>query len=239
VTLWAEGTDAPTQLAQTRTGDEGRFVLNADGRGAVLYLVVKGDRSAATSGDNPALALMTVLGSTVPANTVVNEMTTVASVWTHNQFIDGTAASKSPPATCRISSICKPADGAPRSKTQSTALKQRRWQTSPHCRVYWLAARRVKPDVCTQPIRSHDAARRQDADTLAAAQSVARNPAYQPGKLFALLDNFYPDPQGKTLRQTPYLPYPSYALSAWMLPLKFTGGGLSAPPQGTAPSVRP
>jgi hypothetical protein len=38
-----------------------------------------------------------------------------------------------------------------------------------------------------------------------------------------------PSPAGKTLRQTPYMPYLSYAPSAWVLPLKFTGGGLSAP----------
>ena len=43
------------------------------------------------SGDNPAIALVTVLGSTPPANVVINEMTTVASVWTNAQFIDGTA----------------------------------------------------------------------------------------------------------------------------------------------------
>jgi hypothetical protein len=34
---------------------------------------------------------LSVLGTTSPANVVVNEITTVASVWTHNQFIDGTA----------------------------------------------------------------------------------------------------------------------------------------------------
>ncbi|HEY6380639.1 MAG TPA: hypothetical protein VIY07_02420, partial [Pseudolabrys sp.] len=64
---------------------------------------------------------------------------------------------------------------------------------------------------------------------MAAMLSVARNPAYKPGRLFALLDAFYPVPKGKTLRPTTYLPYLSYAPSAWVLPLKFTGGGLSAP----------
>ena len=43
------------------------------------------------SGDNPAIALLTVLGSKPPAKVVINEMTTVASVWTHAQFLDGTA----------------------------------------------------------------------------------------------------------------------------------------------------
>ena len=34
---------------------------------------------------------MAVLGSKPPAKVVINEMTTVASVWTHAQFLDGTA----------------------------------------------------------------------------------------------------------------------------------------------------
>jgi hypothetical protein len=94
VTLWAASADAPRQLAQTRTGPDGRFALSGDGKGAILYLVAKGGRPAANRvvvGDNPALALLTVLGSKPPAKAVVNEMTTVASVWTHAQFLDGTA----------------------------------------------------------------------------------------------------------------------------------------------------
>jgi len=67
------------------------------------------------------------------------------------------------------------------------------------------------------------------ADTLMAAQSVARNAAYRPERLFALLDAFYPVPKGKTLRATPYMPYRSISPSAWVLGLKFTGGGLNAP----------
>ena len=39
---------------------------------------------------------MTVLGSKAPAEVTINEMTTVASVWTHNQFIDGTAIKGQP-----------------------------------------------------------------------------------------------------------------------------------------------
>jgi hypothetical protein len=32
-------------------------------------------------------------------------------------------------------------------------------------------------------------------------------------------------PQGKHLRATPYMPYLSFAPGAWVLPLKFAGGG--------------
>src|SRR5262249_19709905 len=58
-----------------------------------LYLIAKGGRPTvnAASGDNPAIVLMTVLGGTVPANAVINEMTTVASVWTHAQFLNDDA----------------------------------------------------------------------------------------------------------------------------------------------------
>ena len=82
VTLWAAGAGAPQQLGQTQTDADGRFVLSTDGKGAILYLVAKGGRPAANKagGDNPALALLTVLGSTAHDKAVVNEMTTVASV---------------------------------------------------------------------------------------------------------------------------------------------------------------
>src|SRR5882724_10353748 len=44
VTLWAASAGAPKQLAQTRTGADGRFALNAaaPGKDAILYLVAKG-----------------------------------------------------------------------------------------------------------------------------------------------------------------------------------------------------
>lgn len=39
--------------------------------------------------DNPAIALLTVVGAKGPANVTIDEFTTIASVWTHNQFIEG------------------------------------------------------------------------------------------------------------------------------------------------------
>jgi hypothetical protein len=56
-------------------------------------LVAKGGTPATNKagGDNPAIALIGVVGAKPPATVTINEMTTVASVWTHNQLIDGTA----------------------------------------------------------------------------------------------------------------------------------------------------
>src|SRR5271167_3983558 len=94
VTLWSASADAPKQLAQTQSGDDGRFTLSAEGSpDGILYIVAKGGVPAAnkSGGDNPAIALISVLGSKPPANVVINEFTTVASVWTNAQFLDGTA----------------------------------------------------------------------------------------------------------------------------------------------------
>src|SRR5262245_14759653 len=97
VTLWAATAGDPKQLAQTRTGADGRFSLGVPattGSDSSLYLVAKGGQSSANkaSGDNPAIALLAVVGtSNPPPKVAINELTTVASVWTHNQFIDGTA----------------------------------------------------------------------------------------------------------------------------------------------------
>src|SRR5262249_19985700 len=65
-------------------------------------------------------------------------------------------------------------------------------------------------------------------DTLTAAQSIARFPWYQTERLFALIDEFYPVPEGKALRAVPFMPYLSVPPSAWVLPLKFDGGGYRA-----------
>jgi hypothetical protein len=65
-------------------------------------------------------------------------------------------------------------------------------------------------------------------DTLSAAQSIARYPWYRPERLFSLLDEFYPLPAGKMMRSVPFMPYLKFSPSAWVLPLKFDGGGYRA-----------
>jgi len=73
-------------------------------------------------------------------------------------------------------------------------------------------------------------------DTLLAAEAIARYPWYQPVRLFALLDLFYPvppvrmdgQPKPPNMRPVPFMPYLIWAPSAWVLPLKFDGGGYRA-----------
>ena len=90
-------------------------------------------------------------------------------------------------------------------------------------------ATRVKADACDSLFAAATAPDgKAPADTLAAAEFIARAPWHNPEKVFALLATFYPVPDPKTaLRAAPFMPYLSFAPSAWVLPLKFSGGGLS------------
>src|SRR5215813_6851655 len=86
------------------------------------------------------------------------------------------------------------------------------------------AVTQVKPDATSKFLTA--APRRSGkvpTDTLTALEGVSRDSGYQPERLFALLNDFYPVPEGKNLRPTPFMPYLSWAPSAWVLPLKFTG----------------
>ena len=83
VTLWQASADAPKQLAQTKTNEDGRFEVHAKGasKDGILYLVATGGvpKASKTAGDNPAIALLAVIGSNPPASVTINELTTVAS----------------------------------------------------------------------------------------------------------------------------------------------------------------
>ena len=238
VTLWAEGSGAPRQLAQARTGADGRFALTADGGGANLYLIAKGGRPSANAaaGENPAIALMTVLGSTAPTNVVVNEMTTVASVWTHAQFLDGEAI-KGNALGLKIAAGNVPNFVDLQTGGWGSAIQDplNSGQTPTMANFATLAdllsgcATLVTANACDRLfIATTPPKGAAPTNTLTAAQSIARYPWYQPEKLFGLLDEFYSVPAGKTMRAVPFMPYLSFPPSAWVLPLKFDGGGYRA-----------
>ena len=241
VTLWAASAVAPVQLGQTRSGTDGRFQLQASvqkGTDSNLYLVAKGGQATAskTSGDNPAIALLTVLGNKSPTDVTINEMTTVASVWTHAQFIDGTkiqghalglriAAGNVPNFVDLATGGYGEAIQGPLNSGQTPTMAN----FATLADVFAGCIAQVTSDACAKLFAAATPPKGgAPIDTLTAAQSIAKSPWYQPGRVFALLDAFYPIPQGKPMRVVPYMPYLSFSPSAWVLPLKFDGGGYRA-----------
>src|SRR5262245_31161884 len=210
VTLWAASMADPRHLAQTTTNSDGRFQIDSQepiGTDVILYLIAKGGEAAVNkgSGDNPAVALLSVLGNAPPSTVVINEMTTVASVWTHAQFLNG-AAIKGHALGLKIAAGNVPNFVDLQTGGWGTAIQDplNSSQTPTMANFATLAdllagcAARVTADACsklfaaaTPPTGSAP------SDTLTAAQSIARYPWYKPERLFALLDEFYPIPQGK------------------------------------------
>ena len=242
MTLLAASAGQPKQLAQTKTDNDGRFVIHSTGTpDSSLYLVATGGVSAANqgAGDNPAIALITVVGSNPPARVTINEFTTIASVVTHAQFIDDTTI-KGSPLQLRIAAGNVPnfvdLETGSWGPTILDALNSAQTPTMANfgtlANVMAGCITRVRPDACSQFFAATTPpSGGAPPDTLLAAEVVAFFPWHQPDKIFALLNEFYPLPKpgtpGKLLRDTPYLPYLTFAPSAFVFPLKFTGGGVS------------
>ena len=232
VTLYLAGDGKPTQLAQGMSGEDGAFTLDVGAdklNGAadkVLYLVAHGGtpKGTADKGANDAIALLTVLGSERPKTVTVNEFTTIASVWTGAQFLEGEVLS-GPQLGLRIA-----AGNVPNFVDLSTggygttiqdALNSGQTPTMANfatlANLLAGAVTQVQPDAANQFLTAATPrSGKAPADTLTALEGVARDSGYKPQRLFELLGTFYPVPKGKNLRPTPFMPYLTWAPSAWV-----------------------
>jgi sugar lactone lactonase YvrE len=240
VTLYAAGTGAPTQLAQAKTDDRGAFKLTygkvpAD---SVLYVIARGGtpKAAAGKGPNDAIALLAVLGGTPPKSVVLNESSTIASVWTSAQFLKREVLSGTKLglriAAGNVPNLVDLETGGPGPVIQDPLNSS---QTATLATFNTLAnllagcITRVHGDACNKLFAvATPPAGVAPADTFMAAQNIARNPSHQAQSLFALIDAFYPVPAGKLWRPVPFIPYLSFAPSAWTLSLVYAGGGMNS-----------
>jgi hypothetical protein len=241
VGLWAATAAEPVQLGRAVTGADGGFTIDSTGASATdasLYLIAQGGRSSAdaTEGENDRMTLITVLGSEPPSSIVINELTTIASVWTHAQFLDGTAitghalglriaAGNVPNLVDLATGGLGPVIQDPLNSSQTTTLAT----FNTLANLLAGALTRARGDACDEFFAAATPpGGTAPTDTLTAAQNVARNPSHHAQELFALLDEFYPVPDGKLWRDVPFVPYLSFAPSAWTLSLVYAGGGLNS-----------
>ncbi len=240
VTLWAAGPGAPQKLAETQTKDDGSFDLESAGKkddAGVLYLIAKSGepKVGGDKGLNPAITLMATLGTTPPTRVTINELTTVASAWTGAQFLNGIALSGNALglriAAGNVPNLVDLETGGLGPVIQDSLNSS---QTATLATFNTLAnlltgcITRVHGDACNKFFAvATPPGGVAPTDTLTAAQNIARNPSNQAQQLFALLDAFYPIPAGEHWRAVPFIPYLSFAPSAWVLSLVYAGGGLN------------
>jgi hypothetical protein len=249
VSLWAASAESPVRLAQVQSDADGNFVISVDqtpSGASSFYLIANGGTAAISraSGANAAIALLAVLGGTPPARVIVNEFTTVASVWTHAQFLNGTAIQGNA-LGLRIAAgnVANFVDITTGGWGEAIQGPLNSGQTPTMGNFATLAdvlagcTTRVVEDACAKLfVAATPPKGSAPTDTLTSAESIARYPWYQPGRVFALLDQFYPVPPVKmdgqpkppNMRPVPFMPYLIWVPSAWVLPLKFDGGGYRA-----------
>jgi len=241
VTLWGAGRGAPQKLAETKTKDDGSFDLESAGGkddAGVLYLIAKGGepKVGGDRGSNPAITLMATLGTTPPKRVTINELTSVASAWTGAQFLNGIALSGKALglriAAGNVRNLVDLETGGlgpviqdPLNSSQTATLAT--FNTLANLLTGCIT--RVHVDACNKFFAvATPPGGVAPTDTLMAALNIARNPSHQAQKLFALLDAFYPVPAGKLWRPVPFIPYLSFAPSAWTLSLVYAGGGMNS-----------
>ena len=231
VTLWAANHDEPKQLAQAKSGSDGRFELvsqddvSAD---TVLYVIARSEDSSAV--------LLSMLGHTPPPKVTVNELTTVASAFTAARFIKGDAISGDPLglriAAGNTPNLVDPVTGGwgkvvmdPINITQNTtfaklntlaALVSAYFTSGNHdWRNRFLKAAAADGESAPQ-------------DTVEALADIARASWGNPTALYALFDEAYPRPKDGSRRKAPFAPYLNYAPPDFALMLCFAGGGYYA-----------
>jgi ethanolamine utilization protein EutQ (cupin superfamily) len=241
VTLYAASAGAPKQLAQTRSSADGRFALNVGGtpgKDAILYVVAKGGTPAAkqSGGNSPAIALMSVLGPTPPKAITINELTTVASVFTSAQFINGESISGNPLglriAAGNAPNLVDPITGTwgkvlldPLNSSMTTTLANLDTLGSLISASFTVAddAWRTRFFKAATPPNGVT-----PKNTLEAMTGIARAPWAAPKELYALFDTAYPLPAPDGRRSAPFVPYLVYEPDDFALSLCFSGGGAYA-----------
>jgi len=240
VTLWEASAGAPKQLGQTKSNDDGRFEVRAKGasKDGIFYLVATGGvaKASKSGGDNPAIALLAVVGSNPPASVTINELTTVASAFTNARFISGAAISGNPLglkiAAGNVPNLVDPVTGGwgkvlldPINSTQTTTLANLDTLGSLITASFTVASddwrarfyKAATPTGGTTP-----------KNTLEAMAGIAREPWADPKGLYALFDEAYPQPKDGARRTAPFVPYLAYVPDDFALSLCFAGGGMYA-----------
>jgi streptogramin lyase len=237
VTLWEGSAGQPKQLAQTKTNGDGRFEIRSKGAGndTTLYLIAAGGAAKAKSGsgENPAIVFLNVLGNKPPDNVVINELTTVASAFTHARFLKGTAISGNPLglriAAGNLPNLVDPVTGKwgkvlldPLNSFQTATLATLDTLGSLITASFtvaddnWRASfyKAATPTGGTTP-----------TNALEAVAGIAREPWADSKDLFALFDQAYPQPKDGSRRAAPFIPYLALEPPDFALSLCFSGGG--------------
>ena len=218
------------QLATTTTDKHGRFSFStvscqtAPGLSQGVYLVATGGTAQGQTTPNPAIALSTAIGrcATLPASVVINEVTTIATVWSLDQFTASTGTMIGTSST-NLNGLYNvfammTSDGLEDPVTGLAPIFPAEGVTSPTESLYALAdilsgcvSSAVSSGECDDLfLDAKPPGGNAPTTTLEAALDMARNPDNNVDPLFSLIPV---DP--------PYVPLLAAPPPSWALPIEF------------------
>jgi streptogramin lyase len=206
----------------------------ANGTDQVYILALEGNPGLANGTNNSALALMAALGtcssliSTYPS-IVIDEVTTVASVWALRPFMidvthigtSGTNVAGLSNAFAQVPNIVNIATGMTLTKTSAGngTVPQSKINTLANILAPCVSSTGGASTACGSLFSTTTpSGKTQAADTIAAALYIAQNPGHKVSALFSL-----------SMASAPFQPQLSGAPNDWMLSVTLTGGGLNGP----------
>jgi sugar lactone lactonase YvrE len=227
VTVFSANSNGPSSVGSGTTDSSGNFSFTFTNPGGnnVLYATASGGNLG--RGVNNAIAMMAVLGTgaNFAPSVTIDEITTVASVWSMAQFIRSDGSLSGPSPGLENAAVTVPALTFLPAGLPSTILLSTFYNTP--TKLNSLADILV-PCIASASASSSDCAALFTAatpsggvrptNTLQAAVNIARNPTMSVGPLFAI-----------STQQTAFGPTLTQAPPAWTVSVQHTGGGLAGP----------
>ena len=230
VTLWeARGGKDPKQLQTFSSSNTGTFNVSIrERKGVVHYLVAKGGQIEGSPAKH--LAMLTVLGGRESNSVVINELTTVGSVWPNAQLLQKTSLLGSRSAlligSSQVQNLVNQSSGRHgRILLNSSNLlnSETAVRMNVLSNLISLCGNSSHRKGCNQLLSLTNS-----DDTLSAMISIARQPWKNVAGLYDLFKSHYPIDTRTQLRSTATLPYLLFEPKSFSLSLVFDGGGALA-----------
>jgi len=229
ISLWQTSAgNGAKQLHDVRSGGDGRFELDVPKQdGTVHYLIAQGGRV----NEKPAekLVMLSVLDPEIKESVVVNELTTVASVWPNAQLLDGHQLNGSTAAlmigSTHVRHMVDPETG----HYGATLLDGFNLPSSETmARLNVLSNLLALCGSSTSKGCDQLLSLTETDNSLAAMTAIARAPWRNAGELYNLFTDSYPVDEAAQVRTSASQPYLLFAPESFSLSIRLFGGGALA-----------
>ncbi|MDD7910909.1 hypothetical protein PUV47_13355 [Pseudovibrio exalbescens] len=236
VILWqTDGESGADQLGAAVTDENGSFTfsrLDGANEDGLFYLT-------AAHVENNQVMLMSAIGPRLQEQVFINELTTIATIFTHAQFMNGVdirgnqrglliAAANMPNLVDPLTGTWGEAVLSPLNARENNSLAKLNTLAS-----LITAYHRTEDEVWADAFERLALPVQQDRSvpptTIDVIAAIAQQPWIGAPDIYDLFDRAFPVPEGGQRREAPFVPYLDFRPRDFAMILAFAGGGINAP----------